>query len=121
MVLGSLALLRFERENSAESRLYRAAAAAVEEAMLPRASRTTVAFAAQRTLARENSTLLSPGIELRINSRAATSHWIDCRSGDVVSVTLTAVPPSFAANLLRWLGIRSSRSPLRVTATVQKP
>ena len=48
----------------------------------------------------ENCAESSPGFDLQINARPTTSHWIDCRTGDTVSVTLTADPRSFVPD---WL------------------
>jgi hypothetical protein len=78
-------------------------------------------LAAHRTLARDNCAESSPGIELQINARPATSHWIDCRTGDTVSVTLTADPCSFVPDWLRAIGLSIARTPLRVTAILRKP
>ena len=120
LVVWAVALLQFARLNAADQRLYHAAAAAVQEAVLPRASRMSVVLAAQRTLARPLRQS-SPNIELQINARPAKSRWIDCRSGDTVSVTLAADPRFFVPDLLRAIGMSQTRLPPRVTAVMQKP
>jgi hypothetical protein len=121
LTIWAIALVQFALLQVADQRLYRAAAAAAQEATFPRASRTSVVLAAQRTLARENCAESSPGIELQINARPTTSHWIECRPGDTISVTLTADPRSFVPDVLRAIGLSIARSPLRVTAILQKP
>lgn len=121
LAIWAIALVQFALLQVADQRLYHAAAAAAQEATLPRASRTSVVLAAQRALARENCAASSTGMELQINARPATSHWIDCRAGDTVSVTLTADPRSFVPDWLRAIGLSIARTPLRVTAILRKP
>ena len=121
LTIWAIALIQFALLNAADQRLYRAAAAAAQEAVLPRASRTSVVLAAQRALQRDHCAESSPDIELRINAHPAMSRWIDCRTGDTVSVTLTTDPRYFVPDLLRAIGLSIARSPLRVTAALQKP
>jgi hypothetical protein len=121
LTVWAIALVQFALLSAADQRLYRAAAAAAQEAILPRASHTSVVLAAQRALEREHCAESSPDIELQINAHPATSHWIDCRTGDTVSVTLTTDPRFFVPDLLRAIGLSIARSPLCVTALLQKP
>jgi len=121
LTVWAIALLQFALLNAADQRLYRAAAAAAQEAVLPRASRTSVVLAAHRALQREHCAESSPDIQLRINAHPAKSHWTECRAGDTVSVTLTADPRFFVPDLLRAIGLSIARSPLCVTAVLQKP
>ncbi|HEX3998224.1 MAG TPA: hypothetical protein VHX65_06725 [Pirellulales bacterium] len=120
-VLGSLALTKFMELNSIDACLQRAAVSAVQEAAAPRASRTSITIAAQRSLARDGCGAVCSNLDLRINDRRATSRWIDCGSGDTISVTLTAAPPCLIADLSRLLGIGLEHSLITTTAMVKRP